>query len=265
MSDTSGENTPVETSEQAAAGHGSDDQAIEVDASEAAALGTAGAVEPADTAQPAAQAAAVHEGAIMRIAELEAEKARLEEEKQDHWDRLLRATADLDNFRKRARRDADDARYEARTRILKEMLPVIDNLERAVEHAGQAGAETGMIEGVQLVLRQFAQALERCEVIPVEAQGKPFDPNVHEALSQAVTGEHPPGSVVQVLQRGYKIGDRLLRPALVVVAKAPPEPAPEPDAEMAGEGGATSSEGGAGQASADEQGVPGGPDAAGGV
>jgi molecular chaperone GrpE len=249
MSDNSGENTPVETCEQAA---GADDRAIEVDASEAAALGTASTVEPADAAQ---SAAAIHEGAVMRIAELEAEKAKLEEEKQDHWDRLLRATADLDNFRKRARRDADEARYEARTRILKEMLPVIDNLERAVEHAGQGGAESGMVEGVQLVLRQFAQALERCEVSAVEAQGKPFDPNLHEALSQAVTSEHPPGSVVQVLQRGYTIGDRLLRPALVVVAKAPPEPAPEP----AGEGSATSNESGTAGGPAD------GPDAASGV
>jgi molecular chaperone GrpE len=269
MSDTSGENTPVETGEQAGAGQDSpvsDDRAIEVDAGEAAALGTAGRVEPADAAEAAAQAAAVHEGAVMRIAELEAEKARLEEEKQDTWNRLLRATADLDNFRKRARRDADDARYEARTRILKEMLPVIDNLERAVEHAGQAGGESGIVEGVQLVLRQFAQALERCEVTVVDAQGKPFDPNVHEALSQAVTSEHPPGSVVQVLQRGYKIGDRLLRPALVVVAKAPPEPAPEP----AGEGGAAASESGragqdSAQDSADEQGRPGGSDAASGA
>lgn len=167
-----------------------------------------------------------------RIAKLEADKARLEQEKQDNWDRFLRATADLENFRKRTRREVDDARFEARQRVLKEMLPVIDNLERAVEHAtksGQAKAvEAGVLEGVQLVLRQFAQALERCEVVAVDALGKPFDPNVHEAISQVETGEYPPGSVAQVLQKGYRSGDRLLRPALVVVAKAPPAP-PSPE------------------------------------
>jgi molecular chaperone GrpE len=236
MSDNPGDNTPVESTDEAAPGNGSDEIAIEVDASEAAALGTAGTVDAADDTQAAELDAAAEkgamDGAITRIAELEAEKAKLAEEKQEFWNRLLRATADLDNFRKRARREADDARYEARTKVLKEMLPVIDNLERAVDHAvSQGGAESGIIEGVQLVLRQFAQALERCEVVPVDAQGKPFDPNVHEALSQAVTSEHPPGSVVQVLQRGYRIGERLLRPSLVVVAKAPPEPAPEPAAE----------------------------------
>lgn len=166
-------------------------------------------------------------GGTTEVARLEAEKALLEQEKKDHWDRLLRATADLDNFRKRAKRDVDDARIEARSRVLKEMLPVIDNLERALEHAetsakGDGADATGIIDGVKLVLRQFAQALERCDVTQVPADG-PFDPNVHEAIGQIETAEQPPGSIVQVMQRGYRIGERLLRPALVVVAKAPPE------------------------------------------
>jgi molecular chaperone GrpE len=163
-----------------------------------------------------------------RIAQLEADKAQLAREKQDNWDRLLRTTADLDNLRKRSRRELDDAKTEARTRVLREMLPVIDNLERAVEHAeGSSGSSaTSVIEGVKLVLRQFGQALERCDVAPVDAIGKPFDPNMHEAISQVESSEHAPGSVVQALQKGYTIGNRLLRPALVVVAKAPPEPAP---------------------------------------
>lgn len=164
-----------------------------------------------------------------RVAQLEAEKAQLAKEKQDNWDRLLRTTADLDNVRKRTRREVDDARTEARSKVLREMLPVIDNLERAVEHAEGGQGSTGvasLIEGVKLVLRQFAQALERSDVMPVEAVGKPFDPNLHEAISQVETTEHAPGSVVQALQKGYTIGNRLLRPALVVVAKAPPDPAP---------------------------------------
>jgi molecular chaperone GrpE len=99
------------------------------------------------------------------------------------------------------------------------MLPVVDNLERAIEHATQAGSNP-IVEGVQLVLRQFQTAFERLDVLPVEAQGQPFDPNLHEAISQQES-DQAPGTVVQVLQRGYRSGERLLRPALVVVAKAP--------------------------------------------
>lgn len=164
-----------------------------------------------------------------RIAQLEAENAQLARDKQEHWDRLLRATADMDNLRKRGRRELDDARIDARSKVLREMLPVIDNLERAVEHAegaGEGAAAASIIEGVKLVLRQFAQALERCDVAPVDAVGKPFDPALHEAISQMETSEQPPGSVVQALQKGYTIGNRLLRPSLVVVAKAPAEPPP---------------------------------------
>jgi molecular chaperone GrpE len=154
----------------------------------------------------------------------EAKIATLEKEKKDNWDRYLRAAADLENLRKRTKRELEDAKYEAKVKTLKEMLPVVDNLERAIEHAGGAGAPNPIVEGVQLVLRQFQTAFERLEVVPVEAQDKPFDPNLHEAISQQES-DAAPGTIVQVLQRGYKIGDRLLRPSLVVVAK-PPAPKP---------------------------------------
>jgi molecular chaperone GrpE len=161
-----------------------------------------------------------------RIAELEGKV------KESH-DKYLRSMAELDNVRKRARKDSEEARIDAQSRVLREMLPVIDNLERAVAHASQSGdGASGVLEGIQLVLRQFAQALERCNVHPVEARGLPFDPTQHEAVSQIVTADAPAGSVVEVMQTGYRIGDRLLRPALVVVAKAPPE-----DAEPAGPNG----------------------------
>jgi molecular chaperone GrpE len=162
-------------------------------------------------------------GEVDPIAELEARIEELEGEKKANYDRFLRATADLDNFRKRARRDAGEARIDARSRVLKEMLPVIDNLERALEHADSNTEEGGIKDGLSLVLRQFAQALERCEVTPLDAQGKPFDPNVHEAISQIETADEDPGCVAQVYQRGYMIGERLLRPSMVVVAKAPAE------------------------------------------
>ncbi len=166
-------------------------------------------------------------------AEYEAKIASLESGKKEYWDRYLRAAADLENFRKRTKREMEDARYDAKVKTLKEMLPVVDNLERAIEHAaggGTGGPNAGapspspIVEGVQLVLRQFQTAFERLEVVAVEAQDKPFDPNLHEAISQQES-EAPPGSVVQVLQRGYKIGERLLRPALVVVAKPAAKPA----------------------------------------
>jgi molecular chaperone GrpE len=170
-------------------------------------------VEPAAAPPVAAPAVAVaDDGPEARI-------AVLEKEKKDNWDRYLRAAADLENLRKRQKREIDDAKLESKSRVLKEMLPVVDNLERAIEHATAQAGTNPIVEGVQLVLRQFLTAFERLEVTPIEAGGQPFDPNLHEAISQQ-DSDQPPGTVVQVLQRGYKSGDRLLRPALVVVAKA---------------------------------------------
>ena len=156
---------------------------------------------------------------------VEARIAALEKDKKDNWDRYLRAAADLENLRKRQKREMDDARLESKGRVLKEMLPVVDNLERAIEHATAQAGTNPIVEGVQLVLRQFLTAFERLDVTPIEAAGQPFDPNLHEAISQQES-DAPPGTVVQVLQRGYKSGDRLLRPALVVVAKAKTAPPP---------------------------------------
>ncbi|HVK84204.1 MAG TPA: nucleotide exchange factor GrpE [Kofleriaceae bacterium] len=156
--------------------------------------------------------------------DLEAKVANLEKEKKENWDRYLRAAADLENLRKRQKRELDDAKFETKGKVLKEMLPVVDNLERAIEHAAQAAEDKSpIVEGVQLVLRQFMTAFERLDVSPVDALDKPFDPNLHEAISQQ-DSDKPPGTVVQVLQRGYRSGDRLLRPALVVVAKAATTP-----------------------------------------
>lgn len=157
---------------------------------------------------------------VDRVAELEAALAAAEKDKKDNWDKYVRAVADLENGRKRQRRELDDARVDTKIRVLKEMLPVVDNLERAVEHAGVTTDPAAVMEGVKLVVRQFMHAFERLEVTPIEAEGQPFDPNVHEAISQQETADHPPGTVVSALQRGYKAGDRLLRPAMVVVAKA---------------------------------------------
>jgi molecular chaperone GrpE len=163
------------------------------------------------------------ESPAAKIAALEEKLAAATQEKKDLWEKFVRGQADLENFRKRAKRDLDDAKAEARTRVLKEMLPVVDNLERAVAAGGETAA---ILEGVRLVLRQFTHAFERTEVTAIEAEGKPFDPNLHEAIGQQESDE-PPGTVVSVLQKGYKLGDRLLRPALVIVAKPKAQPATE--------------------------------------
>ena len=202
------------------------DVQVEVDPPEA---------RPAQPAEAEAEAEPVD-----RVTELEAALAKAEQEKKDNYDRFLRAAADLENHRRRSKRDLDDARAEARTRVLKEMLPVVDNLERGLAHAeeaGKAGDPAAIVDGLRLVLRQFNHAFERSDVTPVEAQGQPFDPNLHEAISQVETADHPPGTVVSVLQRGYKLGDRLLRPSLVVVAKPPAAPPEAPSGEEAAAGG----------------------------
>ena len=182
--------------------------------------------KPADDAAAAAADIPVEveaPAAADPLAELKAKLDAAEKEAKDNKDRWLRAAADLENTRKRTKREIDDAKFEAKNKVLKEMLPVVDNLERAIEHAGggPGGDKNPIVEGVQLVLRQFTTAFERLEVTAIDALNQPFDPNLHEAISQQES-DQPPGTVIQVLQRGYKSGDRLLRPALVVVAKAKP-------------------------------------------
>lgn len=160
------------------------------------------------------------------LANLRERLATVEKEKNDNYERLLRAAADLDNFRKRARREQDDARLKAREDLLKEILPGIDNLERALAAAG--ASDDPIAQGVRMVLKQFHTALERVDVKAFEAVGQPFDPTRHEAIAQVESGDHPPGTVVTELQRGYTNGPRLLRPAMVTVAKAPAPPPPPP-------------------------------------
>jgi molecular chaperone GrpE len=197
---------------------------VEVEAPDAPAAAGTSAAEPAAAASaPVIDIDVDVDLKAARVAELEGLLAAAEKEKKDNWDKYLRSVADVENLRKRQRREVDDARHEMRSKVLKEMLPVVDNLERAVEHAaaptGEPTGSSAILEGVQLVLRQFASAFERLEVTVVEALNQPFDPNLHEAISQAES-DAAPGTVVQVLQRGYRAGDRLLRPALVVVARA---------------------------------------------
>jgi molecular chaperone GrpE len=144
----------------------------------------------------------------------QAEAARLR-------DQLLRMAADFDNFRKRSRRELVDAERRSREDMLRDLLPVFDNLERATAHAETATDVRSLADGVNMVLRQFVDTLSKLGVERVQTQGVPFDPTQHEAIQHLESTDQPPGTVLHEVQAGYRAGDRLVRPAMVVVAKAP--------------------------------------------
>jgi len=154
-----------------------------------------------------------------QLAELKARAARADE----NWDRLLRTTADFDNFKKRAAREKQEAVKYANEGLLQRLLPVLDSLDMALAAAQTAGpdASQSLQAGVSLVCQQLRAVLAEAGLEELDAVGKPFDPNFHEALSQQETQDVPEGHVVQQARKGYRLRDRLLRPASVVVAKQP--------------------------------------------
>jgi molecular chaperone GrpE len=172
-------------------------------------------------------------------------KETMDRLKETH-ERQLRAVADLDNYKKRAAREREETEKFGTTKLLKDLLPVLDNLDRALEHAatpagpaaeGAAGpAEGALAAGVKATRKLFEEILGRYGVKGFSAKGQVFDPNRHEAMQQVPTSEVPPGTVAKEIVRGYFLHDRLLRPALVAVATAPQ--AIEPVKASAPEGGA---------------------------
>lgn len=153
--------------------------------------------------------------------EVSAQRARetLERLKETH-DRQLRAVADLDNYKKRAAREREEAEKFAVGKLVKDLLPVLDNLDRAIEHAG--AAEGALAQGVVATRRLFEDTLAKFGVKGFSAKGQPFDPARHEAVQQVPTAEVSPGTVAHEIVRGYLLHERLLRPAMVAVAVAPP-------------------------------------------
>jgi molecular chaperone GrpE len=146
------------------------------------------------------------------LEEARAEAARMKEQ----W---IRTAADFDNFRKRTRRELEDTRKAGKEELLKELLPVFDNLERAIQSAQRTTDVKTVAEGLSMVLRQYNDTLARGGITKVPTVGSRFDPTYHEAIQQVETDEHPPGTVVAEVQPGYMHGDRLIRAAMVVVAK----------------------------------------------
>jgi molecular chaperone GrpE len=156
--------------------------------------------------------------------EVEALTKRLEEKEKEvgeNLDRLLRTAADLENYKKRAAREKEDWTKFANEDLIKSVLPFIDNLERAVDHADKVMDAGVLIEGIKLTLQQILQVLNRFGLASFESVGKPFDPSRHEAMLVVETDQHEPNQVVEEFQRGYLLNERLLRPATVSVSKPP--------------------------------------------
>jgi len=153
------------------------------------------------------------------IDELRASCLEKEKEIGELKERLLYQQADFENFKKLKAKEKQEVLRFGNETLIKELLPVIDNLERAIQHAGKSEEARGISEGIALTLSGFLKVLEKFDVKRVEAVGRPFDPNVHEAIYQEEKEEVEPGTVVAELQKGYLMDGRLLRPAMVSVAK----------------------------------------------
>ena len=177
--------------------------------------GRAGADDAAEAA-PAAEA----ESAEAEIARLQQELESARAQADDYWNRFVRAEAEKENVRKRAEKDVESARRQALEKMAGELLAVRDSLEMGVDAAQQEDAEVAKIrEGTELTLKMLSQAMEKFSIEEIDPVGEKFNPDLHQAMSmQEVEGQES-NTVISVMQKGYRLGDRLLRPALVMVAK----------------------------------------------
>lgn len=170
---------------------------------------------PGEAAPPADPTAPVTAPAAEELENLKAQAA-------DNWDKYLRAVAELDNYRKRALREREEAIRAARETVILALLPALDNLGRALEHSPEG---TPLHDGLLQVQKQFARALADFGLAEISVKpGDAFDPNLHEAIGYVASDTHPDGVIVEQHHSGYRLGDRLLRPARVVVSKGPPAP-----------------------------------------
>jgi molecular chaperone GrpE len=188
------------------------------------------AQEPAASAESEEPRAESAEPSAESALRGELEKAQADASK--YKDQLLRTAADFDNFRKRARKDVEEAQRKGQERALLEMLPVSDNLERAIQAAGSATDVASITEGVRMVLKLLEDGFGRLGVERVASVGQPFDPSLHEAVQQ-VESDSAPGTVVHEMVPGYRLGGKLLRAAMVAVARPKAQP---PASGASGEG-----------------------------
>jgi len=156
---------------------------------------------------------------VDHLKEMEARLESVEQEAKEAHDRFLRVSAEFENYKKRSAREMDEFRKFANESLLREMLTVVDNLERALNSSNNDNqANSHIAEGVDMTLKEILKVFEKFNVKPIEALGKPFDPNFHQAAMREETNERPENTVLNELEKGYMIHDRLLRPAMVVVS-----------------------------------------------
>ncbi len=151
--------------------------------------------------------------------EVDDEATKLAEELAKEKDKCLRLSAEFENYKKRKEREIEDFRKFANEAVFKQFLSAIDNIERAVDAAEQNGDQANLLEGVKLTHKEILKIFSSFNVTVIEAEHQPFDPNFHQAVTQEATDEFPENTVVNVLQKGYLLHDRLIRPAMVVVSK----------------------------------------------
>lgn len=197
--------------------------------------------------QPEAPAASGKDKEIEQLnAQLEASMAKGRElmgKIKDEHEKMLRAVADLENYKKRARKELEETQKFGNEKLLKDFLPVIDNIDRALEPANSADLQS-LRKGVEMIRKLLEDTLGKHGVKSFSSKGKPFDPNVHEAMSQAETDDMPPNHVYAEVLRGFTLNDRLVRPGLVVVSKAKSEAKPVEPAEKKDEPASPPGEGG---------------------
>lgn len=178
--------------------------------------------EPADVNEQEAQASADEPGLMQRVAELEAALATAQEEATQRKDAALRAAAEAENVRRRAAQDVQKARDFALEKFAAELLSVVDNLERAMQSMDSADDNSkSVFEGIEMTYKGFLATLEKFGIEALDPQGQPFNPDHHEAMGMQESEEHAPNTVMAVMQKGYLLNGRLLRPAMVMIARAP--------------------------------------------
>jgi molecular chaperone GrpE len=182
---------------------------------------------PGDVPEAAEAEGAVSEETPPETEDLETRLAQKTQEAQEYYDRLLRLAAELENVKKRQEREMAEWRQYAHESLVKELLPILDNLERALEHGRQAGAPEPLMEGLDLVVQDFLKVLSRFGVTPVESLGGPFNPAYHHAVMEEEAPELEDKTVLRELQKGYLLQNRLLRPAMVVVSRSTAQASPK--------------------------------------
>ena len=156
------------------------------------------------------------------VAEMNSQIQSLEDELGQMKDRALRLQAELENYQKRVSRDMADQRRYAEIALMRDLLPVLDNMLRAIEAAEKSGEAPGLLEGFRMVVQQLESVLQQHHCTPIAALHEPFDPNLHAAIYQQPTADFPPNTVVMVASQGYRLHDRVVRPSQVIVSTAPP-------------------------------------------